>query len=167
MAERLRTTIGWVCAAVALGALLVGWLQPPPDLSRDDARTVAQRSLDHVDVEGARVAPTVVARTFEREGRDAVDVWVTSATVRGFAGTIELQVDRGDGTLVHLDDRSDDQSSRLLSDEQFARFDGYATNPAQDRRLRRNLLLTVAAAGTMLMAVAHASRLDQRALAAA
>ena len=77
----------------------------------------------------------VEAGRFLREESELIPIWRASATVEGFDGTVVLEVDRDDGSLVHLDDRSRDQSSRLLSDEQFARFDGYATNPAQDRRL--------------------------------
>jgi hypothetical protein len=160
--SRLRTLVGWSCAAVALGALLVGWLQPPPDLTRADAREVAERALDHVGVRRATVAERVEAGRFLRDDEELIPVWRARATVEGFDGTVMLEVDRDDGSLVHLDDRSTDQSTRLLSDEQFDRFDGYATNPAQDRRLQRNLLLALAAAAAACAAVALATLPDRK-----
>lgn len=160
--SRLRTLVGWSCTAVALGALLVGWLQPPADLTKADAREVAERALEHVGIDEVVVADRVEAGRFLRDDEELIPVWRASATVEGFDGTVTLEVDRDDGSLVHLDDRSRDQSARLLSDDEFARFDGYATNPAQDRRLRRNLLLTLAAAAVAFTAVALATLPDRK-----
>ena len=142
-------------AAVGLVALVVvtiGWLQSPGQISRADAVTVATHSLRSAGLSGARVDQRPSAGLYEPPGGGAkVPVWKTSAKVKG--GTIKLWLTRADAESVFLDDRGTDGASQLLSDAQFKKLADHYENPAVGPKVRRNLLLTLAAALIVLLAV--------------
>lgn len=143
------------CATVgliALVAIAIGWLQSPSHITRADAVTVATHSFDAAGVRGAVVDPRPSAGLYEPpSGGPKVPVWKTSAKVKG--GTIKLWLTRADAESVFLDDRAPDGASQLLTDTQFRKLADHYENPAVGRKIRRNLLLTVAAALIVLLAV--------------
>lgn len=142
-------------AAVGLAALVtvaIGWLQSPDHITRADAATIAERSFRAAGVRGAVVDPRPTAGLYEPPGGGSkVPVWKTSATVKG--GTIKLWLTRAGAESVFLDDRTPDGASQLLTDAQFKKLADRHENPAVGRQIRRNLLLTVAAALIVLLAV--------------
>lgn len=139
-------------ALVALGVVTVAWLQSPDDLTRHDAVRVAEGAFDAAGVDGALVDPDAEAgRYVPGDDRRGIAVWKTSATVEG--GTVQLWLARSDGESVFLDDRAPDGSSQLLTESQFRLLADHFENPAVDRQVRRNMVLTVAAAAVALVAV--------------
>ena len=139
-------------AVVAIAVVAVGWLQSPPDITAAEAVDAARGAFRAAGVEEARVDPRPRADTYRPAGGDeALPVWRTSTRVRG--GRVELWLAREDGEPVFLDDRSGDGAVQLLSDDQFEALAGHYENPATARQIRRNLMLTVAAALATAVAV--------------
>jgi len=137
---------------VALVAVAIGWLQSPDQISAADAVTVASHSFRAAGVRGAVVDPSPAAGVYEPPaGGSKVPVWKTTTKVKG--GTIKLWLTRADAESVFLDDRAPDGAAQLLTDAQFTTLADHYENPAVGRKVRRNLLLTVAAALIVLLAV--------------
>jgi hypothetical protein len=139
---RMRRVGGIACAALAVLAVLIGWLQPTPDITTGDARRFTERALTDIGVERVRVSEKVVAgRYTPKGGTKRIDVWETDATVAG--GHIKLTVDQGRGEAVFVDDVAAD-GSRLLTDAQFTALGEVVTDPARSRRITRNVAGTIA-----------------------
>lgn len=145
---------------VAVGVVVVGWLQSPSDITAAEAVRVARDAFRAADIDEARVDPHPRAGTYRPvDSGEPLPVWRTSTRVPG--GSVELWLAREDGEPVFLDDRSGDGAVQLLSDAEFQALAEHYENPATGRQVRRNLLLTLAAA----LATAVAVRWDlQRAL---
>lgn len=134
---------------VAIVALVLGWLQNPSHITAHEAVTAAEEAFVSGGVRGATVAPVPAAGVYKGSRGERIAVWKTSAKLHG--GTVELWLARADGELVFLDDRSNDGSSRLLTDKQFQRLAAFHKNPGVPRQVRRNVALTFGA--TLVMAL--------------
>jgi hypothetical protein len=140
---RVRQVGGSACAAVAVVAVLVGWLQPSPDLTKADARSFTAHALREIGVRDATVDRRVDAGTYRpRRSSDRIAVWHTRASAPG--GNLSLDVDRDRGQAVFVDDVSTDGTERLLTDDQFAALGRLTTDPARHRRVARNMAATIA-----------------------
>ncbi|MFZ6004358.1 MAG: hypothetical protein ACOYXM_10555 [Actinomycetota bacterium] len=129
---------------VALASVAIGWLQYPSHITAAEARAVAKGAFEAAGVD-AVIDPEPTLGFFTAEGDDErVRVWRTSAEIDG--GIVELWVQRSDGLAVFIDARTPDGSRELLTEDQFARIERFADNPAEGRQIRRNVALTAAAA---------------------
>jgi hypothetical protein len=138
------------CVIAAVGAVIGAWASEAPALDRDDARTVAQGSLEEIGLRDVEVAEQVDQRTHEpAAGGDAVETWRTVSTVEG--GTVELWVAVADGSAVYLLDRNVDATAQLLTDDQFEALREVSIRPPADEHRRRNVWATVA--GVAIVAV--------------
>lgn len=150
-------------ALAALAVATIAWLQSPDALTGSEAVAAAEAALDAAGVEGARVDPDPELGRYTRGSRrDAISVWKTSASVDG--GELQLWLAEDDGEPVFLDDRAPDGSTQMLTEAQFRTLADHSENPAADRWVRRNIVLTVAAAAVALVAVrvtAAASRIPR------
>lgn len=117
-------------------------MQEPDRLTASDAVHVAQRALAAAGVE-ATVDPDPPSGRYRPASGGSVAVWEVRAALPG--GTIDLWVARDDGQPVFLDDRTDDGTGQLLTDAQVAAVGDHRSNPALDRQVRRNVLVTAAA----------------------
>lgn len=129
---------------VAVAVVAIGWLQSPPDITSAEAVSAASGAFRAAGVDGARVDPHPRAGTYHPADDGApLAVWRTSTRVRG--GAVALWLAREDGEPVFLDDRSGDGATQLLSNSEFQALAAHFENPAADRQIRRNLVLTLAA----------------------
>jgi len=129
-----------LCGVVALGAVPAAWLEPRPSLSARDAAAFAVNALAAAGVPGGHV-DDVAARTFVPQGSGgARRAWVATVDVQG--ATVELWIDRARGEALRIDDRGG--GGYLLSDQQIRAIPGPHSYPALDRRIRRNVLASVA-----------------------
>ncbi len=152
MLRRLSVLLGLVAIAVAGAA----WLQQPDGITGPEAIRAATGAFEAAGLQDASVELRAVPDTYEAGGdRKPIAVWRTSATVE--EGTVELWLAREDGEPVFLDDRNPDGTAQLLTDEQFSAIGDHFENPALDRQVRRNLVLTLAAALILGLAVMLAS----------
>lgn len=146
----MRSAVGLGLVAVVVVA--AAWLQSPPDITGAEAVRAARGAFRAAGVEGARVDGHPKAGTYQPpDGGAPLPVWRTSTRVRG--GTVQLWLAREDAEPVFLDDRSGDGAVQLLSDAQFRALAAHYENPATGRQVRRNLVLTVAAALATAVAV--------------
>lgn len=149
---------------VALGTVAVGWLESPDHITQAEAVTVAEHAFAAAGVRGATVDPRPSAGLYDPpDGGAKVPVWRTSAKVTG--GTIKLWLTQTDAESVFLDDRAPDGSSQLLTDTQFRKLADHYENPAVSRQIRRNLVLTLAAALIVLLAVRLAVEMGRQSAA--
>ncbi|MGQ0431102.1 MAG: hypothetical protein ACT452_01695 [Microthrixaceae bacterium] len=137
-------------ALVAVCAAAVAWLQNPHHITASEAVRAAERAFAAAGVDGAVVDPHPAAGVHVDAGGNRVAVWITDAELDD--GTVQLWLARSDGASVYLDDRASDGASHLLTEPQFERLDAFYENPAVARQIRRNVVLTVAAA--LLAAIA-------------
>jgi hypothetical protein len=152
MLRRLAILVGIVAIAVAGAA----WFRQPASITGPEAIRAATGAFEAAGLQDAAVELRAEADTYEAGGDGKpVPVWRTSATVDG--GTVELWLAREDGEPVFLDDRNPDGTAQLLTDEQFEAIADHFENPALGRQVRRNLVLTVAAALILALAVLLAS----------
>jgi hypothetical protein len=152
MLRRLAALVGLVAIVVAGAA----WLQQPEDITAPEAVRAATGAFEAAGLQDAAVALRAVPDTYDAGGdRDPIEVWRTSAEVDD--GTVELWLAREDGEPVFLDDRNADGTAQLLTDEQFDAIGDHFENPALGRQIRRNLVLTLAAALVLALAVLLAS----------
>lgn len=129
--------------AVALTA--VAWLQRPDHITSGEAVRAAAGAFEAAGLEDASVSLRAAADTYDPEdGQPPVEVWKTTANLED--GTVELWLSRKDGEPVFLDDRTPDGAAQLLTDAQFRKIGEHFENPALGRQLRRNLVVTLAAA---------------------
>lgn len=144
-------------AVVVLGA----WLQPRPDLTRGDARRFTRDVLEAAGLDEVEVTPLVTAAKdpppATQPGAVTLDVWVTAATVEG--GLVSLSVDRNAAQAVRFLDLGSDGDA-FLTEAQQDLIDGYDTDPALQRRVRRNVAATVAGGLGLAVALALARRPD-------
>lgn len=152
MLRRLAILVGIVAIAVAGAA----WFRQPESITAREAIRAATGAFEAAGLQDAAVELRAVPDTYDAGGeREPVSVWRTSATVD--EGTVELWLAREDGEPVFLDDRNPDGTAQLLTDEQFEAIGEHFENPALGRQVRRNLVLTVAAALILALAVLLAS----------
>lgn len=149
-----RGALGIVAAAVAVTA--VAWLQSLPSLTAGEAVDVATGALAAAGVDSAVIDAAPKADVYRADPDDSGEpAWRVAAALDD--GTVDLWISRASGEPVFVDDASDDGTRYLLTDDQVAELDRYRATPARDRRLRRNLLVTVAAAVAAGTAAALAS----------
>jgi hypothetical protein len=135
---------------VGIGVVAVGWLQSPDHITAAEAVAAAESAYAAAGLRGAVVDPHPDAGEYAAvTGHEPIDVWETVATLDG--GTVQLWLSRADGESVFLDDRAPDGGSQLLTDSQFQQLADHYENPAIGRQVRRNLVLTLAAALVMLV----------------
>lgn len=137
-------------ALVAVCAAAVAWLQNPDHITASEAVRAAERAFAAAGIRGAVVDPHPAAGVHVDAGGGRVAVWITDAQLGG--GTVQLWLARSDGASVYLDDRAPDGASHLVTKSQFERLDAFYENPAVARQVRRNIVLTLAAA--LLAAIA-------------
>lgn len=146
---------------VSVAAVAAAWLQPRPDLTREDARRFTADVLEAAGLDDVEVTPLVTSAKDPPPPTqpDAVtlDVWVTAATVE--RGLVSFSVDRNAAQVVRYLDQGPGGEA-FLSESQQRRIDDYDTDPALQRRIRRNVGGTVAAALGAGVAIALARRLD-------
>lgn len=148
MLRRLSVLVGLVAITVAGAA----WLQQPNAITAPEAIRAATGAFEAAGMRDAAVELRAVAGTYDAGGdRRPIAVWRTSAMVE--AGTVELWLAEEDGEPVFLDDRNADGTAQLLTDEQFRAIGDHFENPALGRQVRRNLVLTLAAALILGLAV--------------
>ena len=144
-----------ICLAAA-AILVVGaaWREDVPELTASDAVASAEDALGAAGLD-ATVEPNPVPTVYASLTRDAVEVWAVQATVR--SEPIELQLTRVGAQPVALDDRIVDGSAYVLSDVEYESIVAHVDNPARDRVIQRNALVTFAAALIVALALAHAA----------
>lgn len=152
-----------VCAVVAVAAVAGAWLQPRPDLTREDARRFTAHVLEAAGFDDVEVTPLVTRASDPPPPAqpDAVtlEVWVTAATVED--GLVSFSVDRNAAQVLRYLDQGPGGEG-FLSSAQQERIDDYDTDPALQRRIRRNAAATGAGGLVGLVAVAAARRLSLR-----
>src|SRR3546814_17897664 len=116
--RKIGQIVAVAMALVAVGAVLIGWLQEPDPITADEAVEVATDALRSADVDG-RVAADASSGTYEPTSGDPVAVWKTVATLDG-GGTISLWLAQDDGEPVFLDDRSQSGATQLMAEAQVA-----------------------------------------------
>jgi hypothetical protein len=137
---------------VAVVVVAVGWLQSPDHITAAEAVAAAESAYAVAGLRSAVVDPHPEAGEYVAvTGDEPIEVWQTVATVEG--GTVQLWLSRVDGESVFLDDRTPDGGSQLLSNSQFQQLADHYENPAVGRQVRRNMILTAAAALVALVAV--------------
>lgn len=155
---------------MALAVTAVGWLEAPGGITGAEAVAAARGAFAAAGLADGDVRPQAEPGDYPSgRGRPPIPVWKTFADVEG--GTVELWLARSDGESVFLDDRTPDGTAQLLSEAQFAVLADHYENPALGRQVRRNLVLTAAAALLALVAatIAHGALVpppDWRAIAA-
>lgn len=155
----LRRSAALLLGLVAIALAGVAWLQEPEDITAGEAVRAAAGAFDAADLEDASVSLRAVADTYDPgDDRPTVAVWKTTATLAD--GSVELWLSRKDGEPVFLDDRTTNGTAQLLTDEQFRSIADHFENPALGRQLRRNLLVTLAAA--LILGTAVLLALDQK-----
>lgn len=142
-------------ALLGLAAILtaaVAWLQRPDDITAAEAVRAAEGAFEAAGLDGSLVDPDPVAGSYDAgEDQAPLGVWKTSATLE--EGTVELWLSRDDGEPVFLDDRTPDGTAQILTDAQFRAIGDHVENPALGRQVRRNLVMTLAAALVVGLAV--------------
>ena len=149
--RRIGVVIATVAGLVALGVAGLAWLREPEPITADDAAELTADALADAGVTGATVGLEPSAGTYEPESRPAIDVWKTAANVDG--GTIVLWLAQDDGEPVYLDDRGPSGATQLLSETQSQALAERQENPARDRLVRQNVVITIAA-GLVLVSAA-------------
>ena len=141
----MRKSAALLLGLVAVALTATAWLQRPDHITAGEAIRAATGAFEAAGLRDASVALRAEPDTYDAGGdADAVDVWKTRANLED--GTVELWLSREDGEPVYLDDRTADGAAQLLTDVQFREIGEHFENPALGRQLRRNLLVTVAAA---------------------
>lgn len=155
----LRRAAALLLGLVAIALAGAAWFQEPDEITAREAVRAAAGAFDAAGLTDASVALRAVPDTYDPgEDRAPVEVWKTTATLAD--GAVELWLSREDGEPVFLDDRSTDGAAQLLTDDQFRAIADHYENPALGRQLRRNLLVTLAAA--LILATAVLLGLDQK-----
>jgi hypothetical protein len=132
---------------LALVVVLVtafAWLQQPDHITAAEAVRAARGAFEAAGLDVVVAGHPEAGRYDPGGGEERIAVWRTSAQLDG--ATIALWLSRDDGEAVWLDDLTPDGTSRLLSDAQFQAVGDHYENPALGRQVRRNLVVTAAAA---------------------
>lgn len=140
-------TVSWVVLFAALGAAGASWFTPTPDLEAGDAGALVIDALTEADVDVARVSGSRKI-VHETEAGELIDAWRVRANVRvdGELEQIELRVQQSAGQLVYVDDRiGEDDTERLLTEDQFASLGSHRDDTLADRWVLRNALAAVTA----------------------
>lgn len=152
MGPALVRPVAGAAALVAVVVTAVGWLQSPSALTGDEAVAVAKEAFAAAGLADAVVRSRPEPGDYSPGGDAAeVPVWKTFAELDD--GTVELWLAKADGESVFLDDRTPDGTSQLLSQAQFEQLADHYENPALARQVRRNVVLTLAAALVALVGV--------------
>lgn len=136
--------ISWVLLFGAVGAAAAAWFTPQPLLEVEDAESVAVGALDDVGFAGnVTGSPELISHT--PDDGDPVAAWAVFVEVDD--DTVELRVQESAGQLVYVDDRiGDDDTDRLLTDDEFAQIGDYRDDAVFRGWVERNIAATVAAA---------------------
>ena len=140
-------TVSWVLLFAALGAAGASWFTPTPELEADDAGGLVIDALTEADVDVARVSASREI-VHETEAGELIDAWRVRANVRvdGELEQIELRVQQSADQLVYVDDRiGEDDTERLLTEDQFDSLGRHRDDTLADRWVLRNALAAVAA----------------------
>lgn len=152
-------TLAWVVAFVAVGAAVISWFTPRPDLDADDAEETAIGAFSDVGID-ASVSRRVERSQHETADGDELDVWVVYVDVDD--ETVETRVLVDAGQLVYVDDRiGTDRQERLLTDEEFDTIAGYRNDATLDDWIQANVAAMVSAALVAGTGVAIAKRSDR------
>ena len=127
-----------------------------PSSTAADAVSVAEDALAAGGVD-AIVDPAPGSGTYTTSAGQDVDVWKVLAEVGG--DLVAVWVARDDGQPVFLDDRAPGGAGQVLSESAVTAVGAHRDNPAFDRHLRRNLVVTAAAVLLAVVAVQAAARL--------
>lgn len=151
--------VSWVLVFVAVGAAAASWFTPQPLLEADDAADVAVGALDEVGFDGTVTdRPELVSHTLE-DG-DSLAAWAVFVDVAG--ETVEFRVQESAGQLVYVDDRiGDDDTERLLTDEEFEEIGDYRDDSIERAWVVRNVAGMVAAALVAAVGYRIAKRSDR------
>jgi hypothetical protein len=142
---------------VAVGIACAGWLADVPEITASEAVEVAEDAFAGAGVDAA-VAAEPVADTYVSRSQRSVEVWRVRATVRD--APIDVLLARSGAQPVAIDDRSADGTAYVLSEAEYDSVAGRVDDPALERRVARNIALTLAAglvvvAATLLVLVAE------------
>ncbi len=140
-----------VMGAAAVAVVALGWLQDPAPITAAEAVRAAQGAYEAAGLRDAVVSTRPDAGTYVSTTGERIPVWKTEARFDG--GTIRLWLARADAESVFLDDRAPDGASQLLTEPQFHALADHYENPAMRPHVRRNLVLTLAAACVALVAL--------------
>jgi hypothetical protein len=146
-------------AVVAIAAVGLAWLQDVPEISAHDAVRAAEHAFQRAGLD-ATVEGDPVRAVYASRSHDPVDVWAVQATVQTGSGStepVQLRLARAGAQPVSIDDRSLDGSAYVLSDDEYATVAGNVDDPARARTVRRNIVLTIAAALVVALALVHAA----------
>ena len=155
----MRRSAALLIGLVAIALTAVGWLQRPDHITAGEAVRAATGAFRAAGLEDASVALRAVAGTYEPgDDQPPIQVWKTEAELED--GTVDLWLAREDGEPVFVDDRTSDGAAQLLTDAQFRKIGDHSENPALGRQVRRNLLVTLAAA--LILGIALMLGLDPK-----
>lgn len=151
--------MAWIAVFVSVGAAVVSWFTPRPDLDADDAAATALGALDEVDVEGTVEEPVERSQHATADG-DELDVWVVFVEVGD--ETVETRVLVDAGQLVYVDDRiGADRQERLLSDDDFDAVADFRNDATLGDWVAANVGAMVAAALVAVSGYVIAKRSDR------
>jgi hypothetical protein len=148
--HRLGVSTAVVVALVALVATAAAWTRTADPVTAEEAVELARDALEEADVAGASIDREPSAGTYQPQRGEPIEVWETVASVDG--GAIRLWLARDDGEPVFLDDRGPSGATQLLTEAQFQVLAGREADPARDRLLRENIVVTIAAAAALVVA---------------
>lgn len=135
--------MSWLVVFLAAGAAVASWFTPKGELDRVDATEIAIDALGSVGFDGT-VDERPRRSVHRPERQDPVEVWVVFVQVED--ERIEVQVRTTKGQLVYVDDRvGENDTERLLSDDQFVEIGRYRDARLLDAWIARNAAGTIAA----------------------
>lgn len=141
---------------LALGSAGASWFTTRGELDAADAAEIAVDALASVGADGL-VADEPERGVHVPEGEEPVDVWIVFVDVDG--ELIETRVQTTVGKVVYLDDIiGEDDSGRLLTDDEFVQLGNFRDTRLRDARIRTNLAGSVAAAAVTAVGLTLAMR---------
>ena len=146
-------------AAIALGVVAIGcvgvaWFQDPPELTAEDAADATEGAFADAGLDAAlRGEPS--PSTYARQDRDPVEVWLVLVAVRD--ELVQVQLTRSGANPVLIDDRTIEGSEFVLSDSEYESVADHVDDPTLARTVRRNLVITLAAALVVALCLALAT----------
>jgi hypothetical protein len=151
-AHSARTVAAVVLACWAIGAVVVAWSQPMPDLTAEDAVTATEGALAGAGVDGV-VDNDPRREVYASRSRAPVDVWTVRALVR--EAPIEVRLARAGAQPVEIDDRTLDGTTYVLSQAEYEAVARHVDDPSRARAVWRNVVLTFAAVLIVALSLAH------------
>lgn len=142
-----------VCAAVAVVIVIVAWARARPELTEQDAIDFTEQALSDAGFEEVEVDPSATKGIQTNPSGD-LDVWRIRSGVDG--GTIEVAVRRDLGQAVFVTDVAD-EGGQFMTDLQFRKLGDFRTDPAVDRRISDNVVITIAGTALLLVGLAMAT----------